>query len=150
MFNSAINLPFYDVQVSFLSQPDDRQPIGKPIFDPLDALQLRVNHQRPLDRVCQDGRVLRRHVVRRQALVVPLRDQSVVGQEREDVCADVAEGKRNRLLEFLEEGQPLSFEQFQAILFGEAAQVGNKRGDQQHVSRQHFRLKVNCHQLFLK
>jgi hypothetical protein len=35
-------------------------------------------------------------------------------------------------------------------LFGEAAQVGNKRGDQQHVSRQHFRLKVNCHQLFLK
>jgi hypothetical protein len=36
------------------------------------SLELRVDHQGPLDGVGQDGRVLRRHVVRRQALVVPL------------------------------------------------------------------------------
>jgi hypothetical protein len=37
-------------------------------------LELRVDHERPLDRVGQDGGVLRRHVVGRQALVVPLRN----------------------------------------------------------------------------
>ena len=54
------------VQVRLLPQPDHSQLVREPVLDPLYALQLRVDHERPLDRVGQDGGVLRRHVVRWQ------------------------------------------------------------------------------------
>ena len=97
------------------------------------SLQLRVNHERPLYRVGQDGGVLCGHVVRGQPdkyfhkylifinfqqneilpLVVPLGDEGVVGEEGEDVRADVAEGERDLLGQLLEVWKPLPLEELQ-------------------------------------
>ena len=52
----------------------------------IETLKLRIDHERPLDRVRQDRRVLRRHVVRRQPLVVPLGDQGIIGLESYTHC----------------------------------------------------------------
>ena len=84
-----------------------------PVLDPLYALQLRVDHERPLDRVGQDGGVLRGHVVRGQPLVVPLRDERVVREQREHVGADVSQGERDRLRQLLQVRQPLALEQLE-------------------------------------
>ena len=47
-------------------------------------------------------------------LVVPLRDEGVVREQREHVGADVAEGERDLLRQLLEVRQPLPLEQLQS------------------------------------
>ena len=46
---------------------------SKQLLKPLVSLSLWIDHQGPLDRVGEDGRVLGGHVIGGEALVVPLR-----------------------------------------------------------------------------
>ena len=100
-------------------------------LDPLDALQLGVDHQGPALAVAQDGGVLRRHAVTRQPLVVPAGDVGVIHQHGQRVQAL---GHRHRVLESLEEGHQVVLEQVHAVALGEGAHVGHEGGDHQHVA----------------
>ena len=54
-------------------------------FDPLDALQLRVDDERPSLGARENRGVLGRHAVVRQTLVVPRRYLRVVRQQRQRI-----------------------------------------------------------------
>jgi len=121
----------YPIQVRLLAQPDDNELLAVLLFDPLDTLQLGVNHQRPALRVGQYRSVLRRHTVARQSLVVPPRDGGRVCEHREDVGTL---GAREGDLLSYEEGQPVFEHEVMAVLAGETTHVGDEGSDQEHVT----------------
>lgn len=68
-----------------LAHADDPQLFAVFVLDPLDALQLRIHHERPALAGSQDGGILRRHPVGGQPFVLPRRDICVVCQHGQGV-----------------------------------------------------------------
>lgn len=61
-----------------LAEVNDLQAVAIATLEPLDALQLGVNEQRPALTVGQYSGVLSRYLITRQALVIPLRNGSAI------------------------------------------------------------------------
>lgn len=68
-----------------LAHADDPQPSAVSVFDPLDALQLRVHDERPALAGSQDGGVLSGHPVSGQPLILPRGDVCVIRQHGQRV-----------------------------------------------------------------
>ena len=120
------------VEVAALAELHHLQAVAVLRLDPLDALQLRVDHQRPALGVRQDRRVLRRHAVARQALVVPRGDDGAVGEHRDGVAVG---RRRDGRRELRGERHPEIVHQLRAVLLREAAGVRDEGRDEQHVAR---------------
>ncbi len=69
----------------FGPQPHHLEVLPVSGLDPLDALQLRVDHQGPALRIDKDRGVLRGHPVAGEGLVVPVGYGGCIGEEREYV-----------------------------------------------------------------
>ena len=76
------NTFLHRVQEVLLAKSDDVELLAVLVLDPADALQLGVDHQRPLDRVAEDGGILCGHRVRWQTLQKRIRQ--VVRQTNHD------------------------------------------------------------------
>lgn len=68
-----------------LTHADDPQLFAVFVFDPFNALQLRIHHERPTLAGSQDGGVLRRHPVGGQPFVLPCCDVGIVCQHSKGV-----------------------------------------------------------------
>lgn len=55
------------------------------VFDPLDALELGVNHEWPALTVSEDGGVFRGHAVSRKSFILPRSDVSIISQHHQRV-----------------------------------------------------------------
>ena len=73
------------VQLPFCSKSDNFELFSHSCLDPLDPLELRVDHQWPALSVCEDGGVLNGHPVTGKVLVAPLSYLGCIGEEREDI-----------------------------------------------------------------
>ena len=82
----------------FLTESNDGQVLSILGFDPLDSLQLRVDHQRPPFAGGEDGGVFCRHPIAGKTLVVPCRNPGVVCHHGEWV--QVLSGGNGRLQTF--------------------------------------------------
>ena len=74
----ALNLPF-------LPKAYDFKSLSFSCFDPLESLELGVNHQRPALSVCQDGGILNGHAVAGEVFIIPASDGSSISQKRENI-----------------------------------------------------------------
>ena len=101
------------------------------LLDPDDALELRVQHQRPALAVAQDGAVLDRGGVAGEALADPPRDLGVVDEHLEGV----AEALGHRQLLVVHELDP-PLDHLGAEVGGEGPRVGDKGGREEHVARE--------------
>lgn len=81
-----INTKLFDCSVSPpLAHADNPQLLAVFVFDPLDALQLRIHDERPSLAGSQDGGVLCRHPVGGQPFILPRRDVCIVCQHGQGV-----------------------------------------------------------------
>ena len=114
------------------------------LLDPLDALQLRVDHERPARAARDDGAVLRRHRVGGQRLVVPTGHLSGRRENEERIQAllghgHAALGCRHLALEV---GQESLLHQRDAEALVEAANVRDEGRGEQHVAHEDIHLDV--------
>lgn len=70
-----------------LANLSDSEVISVFVLDPLDALQLRVHHERPALAVEEDGGILQGHAVCRKALVLPGSHVSIIHQQPQGIQA---------------------------------------------------------------
>jgi len=111
------------------------------LADPLDALQLRVDHQRPARAVGDDRRVLEGQPVGGEALALPRRHLRLVREHLEHVDAlDV----RARDLAVLQVGQPLVAQQLRAELAVERPHVGDEGRRHHRVAHQQLLLLLQA------
>ena len=73
--------PFHHLKTALLVETDDVEGFPVSALDPLDPLQLWVNHQRPLDRLGEDGGILSGHRVAWKSFIVPSGYSCIVGQK---------------------------------------------------------------------
>jgi hypothetical protein len=114
------------------------------LLDPLDALQLRVDHERPARAARDDGAVLRRHRVGGQRLVVPTGHLSGRRENEERIQALLGHGHAalgcgHLALEVMQEGL---LHQRDAEALVEAANVRDEGRGEQHVAYEDIHLDV--------
>ena len=68
-----------------LSESYHLEFLSLPRLDPLDPLQLGVDHQRPALRIGQDCSILCRHAVTGEVLIVPAGDGGCISEQRQHV-----------------------------------------------------------------
>mmetsp|Transcript_13357 Transcript_13357/g.32645 ORF Transcript_13357/g.32645 Transcript_13357/m.32645 type:complete len:547 (-) Transcript_13357:606-2246(-) len=120
------------VDVLVLRLLDDDQAVRLlAVDDPLDALQLRVDHQGPAGSSRHDSTVLNGQRVSGQALVGPASLGGVVSEQIQGLDAG-----RHGDAALDEVGQPLVVDQLLAEVHVEGAGVRHKRGGHQHVAHQ--------------
>ena len=69
----------------FLSKTHGSQILSLAGLDPLDSLQLWIDHERPSLTVCENRSVLGRHAIRRETFVLPACDCGIVRKQGERI-----------------------------------------------------------------
>ena len=108
-------------------------------LDPLDALQLRVDDERPAFGIHQYRGILGGHAVAGQSIVVPLGNLRVVGQQRQRI---ESLGERDRRLDVGEVRDPVLLHEFESVGLGEVADVGDEGGGEKDVAGERLALTL--------
>mmetsp|Transcript_25703 Transcript_25703/g.48344 ORF Transcript_25703/g.48344 Transcript_25703/m.48344 type:complete len:259 (-) Transcript_25703:1008-1784(-) len=133
---SVLNAGLQLLQNVGVAEPSDLQvPLGNALLAlyPRNSLQLRVDQQGPPQAVANDGSVLGRDGVSRQALSVPARDLRLVRQDLERVVV-LAHGDGLALGGRLQEGNPLLLHELSPELLREGADVADEGSREEGVS----------------
>ena len=117
------------------------------LLDPGDALQLRVDHERPARAARHDRAILDRDAVRRQVLARPARPLRLGREHVERVEARLGHGHAalGRGDRARQVGHVRARLQQAAELFREAARVRDEGGGEQHVAGQDLELTIEVH-----
>lgn len=73
------------IHLPLLANLGDTELFSILVLDPFDALQLRVDHERPALTVDEDGGIFHGHAVCREALILPGSHISIISQHPQGV-----------------------------------------------------------------